>query len=516
MALAGVPPTPDSQYITLMSTASLASFPKNTSSNFTTRFDPPLELRGGDFQIALTDIFHPTKWVNITENDFSMSLYKQQKTRHFKPGANPIADEPYDPLDDPTDPTHLELDSEADAPMADAPSKLDSTSIPVFPPKPTTTMLAPPVLVRPKPTAPPLLKQPPLGDAPRDDDDYDDLADPLHIDYTVTSPNQDPIPTPSDIPLVFKKDSDKDPTLGGTVIHTTANPPPKPTSSRLDSSSIPTTPTKPITTVTTPPAKPTTSAKPAKPTTLVKPAKPTTLAKPAKSSKPVKRPTPAKAAQTSPPKKQKRDPKPTEEVEEEVEATPPPELINYRVQTTHTQKWAMPAGYYATIQQVLQNLNQSIRKTFRNKGNEEIFAVDLIKGRVRLKLKSGVTLRLSQKLADLLGLKSLVQKGPTFRLAEKPYYLKKHLGSLHVYLSVMQDRVVGDTMAPLIGMVPHVDNYPPGLHIANYNFLRPHYFPIKQKFIDSVTCNIRDSDGDLISFEQGQSTLTLHLVRATS
>ena len=493
MALAGVPPTPDSQYITLMSTASLASFPKNTSSNFTTRFDPPLELRGGDFQIALTDIFHPTKWVNITENDYSMSLYKQQKTRQFKPGSAPIADEPYDPLDDPTDPTHLELDLEAEAPMADAPAK------PIYPsvlPNPGSIAPPPPPPLMDKPIAPPPLKRPPMGDAPRDDDDYDDLADPLHIDYTVTSPNQDPIPTWRDIPLVYKKDSDKDPT--STVTHTTANPPPEPTPS----------PTTPIATVT--PAKPTTSAKP------------------------VKRPTPAKPPQTSLRKKQKQDPKPKEEVtatskeekeevtvtpkpkeeKQEVTVTPPPAWVNYRVQTTHRQKWDMPAGYYATIQQVLQNLNQNIKKTFRNKGKEDIFDVDLIKGRVRLKLKTGVTLRLSQRLADLLGFKSLQQKGPTFRLAEKPYYLKRHLGSLHVYLSVMQDRVVGDTMAPLIGMVPHVDNYPPGLHIANYNFLRPHYFPIKQKFIDSVTCNIRDSDGDLISFDQGQCTLTLHLVRA--
>ena len=181
MAMAGVPATPDSQYITLMSTASLPSFPKNTSSNFTTRFDPPLELRGGDFQIALTDIFYPTKWVNITEDDYRVVLEKVHKTKNFTPNRGNIrADEPYDPLDDPSDPEHRRRATMADAPlddppaMADAPlDALSATTAPVTssdpPSTPTTSVSSNPPAVRSrpkKPMAPTPRPRPPPRDRP--------------------------------------------------------------------------------------------------------------------------------------------------------------------------------------------------------------------------------------------------------------------------------------------------------------------------------------------------------------
>lgn len=427
MAMAGVPATPDSQYITLMSTASLPSFPKNTSSNFTTRFDPPLELRGGDFQIALTDIFYPTKWVNITEDDYRVVLEKVHKTRNFTPNRGNIrADEPYDPLDDPSDPEHRRRAAMADAPlddppaMADAPlDALSATTAPVTssdpPSTPTTSVSSNPPVVRSRPKKP-------------------------------MAPTPIPRPPPRDRPA--KKRG----------------------------------------------------------------AKPLQTEGKKKKKKKAKTDLAPKAVQG-----EEKDE--GEEEEEEVAVTPPSMYNNFRISTTHHQTWLMPAGYYASIDHVLRNLNQNVKKTFRNNTSAEkipeMLSLDPVKGRVRLKLKPGVRLRFSPKLAALLGFKTRFHKGPTFRLAEQPYYLKRHLGSLHVYLNIMQERVVGDTTAPLIGMVPHVDTFPEGLHIANHTFLRPHYFPVKAKFIETVTCNIRDSDGDLISFDQGECTLTLHLVRAS-
>ena len=401
MAMAGAPTTPDSQYITLMSTASLPSFPKNTSSNFTTRLDPPLELRGGDFQIALTDIFYPTKWVNLTEDDYRVVLEKVHKTRHFTPNTTNVqADEPYDPLDDPTDPEHQRRAIMDDAPFDDSPAMADAP-----------------------------FSHPPTAPAP--------------------ATSSDPSPT--------------------TMV---SSSPPR--------------------------AWPRKKAPPL-------------LPRPAPGSKPRKRAAKPQQTQGKKPKKH------VASEAEGVAVTPPPMLDNYRVLIKHHQAYAMPAGYYPSIEHILQKLNQNIRKTFRNTStdNHDLLSLDPRKGRVSLKLKPTVRLRFSRKLADLLGFKLRHYKGPFYRLAERPYSLKRHLGSLHVYLNIMQDRVVGDTTAPLIGMVPHVDAFPEGLHIANHTFLRPHYFPVKAKFIETVTCNIRDSEGDLISFDQGECTLTLHLVRAS-
>ena len=197
-------------------------------------------------------------------------------------------------------------------------------------------------------------------------------------------------------------------------------------------------------------------------------------------------------------------------------SSPPPELTHYQVRNVAHTKWRIPSAYYPSIDSVLENINEHTKDVYKNdEGDGSLLSMDQNKGKVRLRLKPGIHIRLSRKLADLMGFKNLHQKGPTSRLAEYPPNLKRHLGSLHVYLSAMQDRVVGDTMAPLIGLVPHVDTFPAGLKIAHHTFLRPYYFPVKQKFLDTITCNIRDDKGDLVTFDEGSTTLTLHLVRSS-
>ena len=87
MALGGTPLTPASQYITLMSSACRDNYPKNDASKFQTNFDPPLELRGGEFDVALVDVFHPTAWSNITDK-FYIILTRAEKHRNYTPLHN--------------------------------------------------------------------------------------------------------------------------------------------------------------------------------------------------------------------------------------------------------------------------------------------------------------------------------------------------------------------------------------------------------------------------------------------
>ena len=197
--------------------------------------------------------------------------------------------------------------------------------------------------------------------------------------------------------------------------------------------------------------------------------------------------------------------------------TVPERIENWRLDSVEAQKVTLKAGYYPYINYVLDGINEQIRQTFKSRPDRQLtgdlFFLDRQKGRVRLMLKELVYIRLSEPLRDLFGFEKNYYKGPIFHLAERPMNFKRHLGSLHVYTDIMRDRVVGDTSAALIGMVPAVHDHPVGVKIAHHNFQRPNYFPVRQKFINTVTTNIRDDQGDIVSFEDGTTTLTLHLIR---
>ena len=409
--MATVPTTPDSQYITLMSSASLSDFPDNTSSNFTVRFDPPMELRGGDFMVALTDIFYPTEWVNVTKDEYKLHIDQKAVTRNYTPrkmknmaqhvSMRRVADQPYadkkdddddgfyDPLDDPSDPEHQRRAAIAreirEAYRQEFASFASSSG----------------------------------SDADDDDDDDD----------------EDPSPTK----LLRKRSA-------------------KPKKNRKDK----------------------------------------------------------KAKKDDDESRQQQQPQRGDMAGEDmVTATPPPDLLNTRSGYVHAQNLPVPEGHYKNIEQLLLTINLAVQKSFRE-NDKDILSMDHKKGRVRLRLKKHVTLRFSRKLADLLGFKKKTKPGPDKSLAEYHPHLKRHLGSLYVYLDLMQDRVVGDTRAPLIAMVPHATVSPDGLLIANHTVVRPYYFPVRGRFIETARCNIRDSEGDLVSFGDGDVTLTLHLVRVPS
>ena len=42
------------------------------------------------------------------------------------------------------------------------------------------------------------------------------------------------------------------------------------------------------------------------------------------------------------------------------------------------------------------------------------------------------------------------------------------------------------------------------------NFERPHCVPLNKKIFDTISINIRDEAGDLVTFEHGKVIITLH------
>jgi len=185
------------------------------------------------------------------------------------------------------------------------------------------------------------------------------------------------------------------------------------------------------------------------------------------------------------------------------------------------------SGYYESLDDILSSLNKEVDRKFHNSSRQrpppyykfpnresltKLFTFQPTLNKVLLHLPDLVSFTFSKKLANLLGFDNTFFQGPIFQIADRTVDLNLQTGSLFIYLSIVQDRVVGDVRAPLIGLLP-ISNADKGLKLASRSFYRPQYFSLKQNFIDNVTCNIRDEFGQLVPFTNGQTTLTLHLRR---
>jgi hypothetical protein len=81
------------------------------------------------------------------------------------------------------------------------------------------------------------------------------------------------------------------------------------------------------------------------------------------------------------------------------------------------------------------------------------------------------------------------------------------LDALFVYCDVMEPRVVGDSLVPLLRIVPVQGEH--GRQITQI-YQHVHYFKVQKKKFQTIEINIRDHTGKKVSFEDGTLNVTLH------
>jgi hypothetical protein len=62
-------------YVTLPSDACLGLYPDNKANNYVTKLNRPLELSGGDWEVALVDVHYPFNWHNLTHTETFVFIY---------------------------------------------------------------------------------------------------------------------------------------------------------------------------------------------------------------------------------------------------------------------------------------------------------------------------------------------------------------------------------------------------------------------------------------------------------
>ena len=136
--------------------------------------------------------------------------------------------------------------------------------------------------------------------------------------------------------------------------------------------------------------------------------------------------------------------------------------------------------------------------------------------RVIVRLTAQMTISFSPALASILG---CVENNPlinasndiTNREGSEIADITGGISSLFVYCDLLEHVPVGDVEAPLLRVVSAQGK---NGETINRTYEKPRYIPLQKKNFDSVEIFIRDDLGNLIPFESGKLTVTLHFRRA--
>ena len=170
-------------------------------------------------------------------------------------------------------------------------------------------------------------------------------------------------------------------------------------------------------------------------------------------------------------------------------------------------------GYYGSAKMVVRALNDGV------KGGSVKFSYDPVNQKVCVHIKADNTFMLYGDLPDILGfgtgdgvvirtshLKTLTQ-GTSIN------DLKRGFESLYVYSSIVEPRIIGDKIAPLLRIVPITGRHG---EIVTARFDHVQYIPVLTRKFGSIETGITDDTGRPVLFERGKVTVTLHFRRCSS
>ena len=120
--------------------------------------------------------------------------------------------------------------------------------------------------------------------------------------------------------------------------------------------------------------------------------------------------------------------------------------------------------------------------------------------------------RLGTKISYMLGftkddLSVLLKKTTPGCRAKYPVDLRAGFDSMYVYCDLVRNQMVGDTLAPLLRVVPVEGKFEDNIY-REYN--SPHYLPLVKMEFDSISIAIKDDKNRNVPFLAGKVTVKLH------
>ena len=172
-------------------------------------------------------------------------------------------------------------------------------------------------------------------------------------------------------------------------------------------------------------------------------------------------------------------------------------------------------GYYHSPEALATTLNG-------DKPGRVKFAYEPVTQKFIALVKSKTKFTLYGDLPDILGFGAWSGDSTTsltssarsmFVRASSVVDLRRGFESLYVYSSIVEPHIVGDKIAPLLGIVPITGRHG---EMVTTRFDHVQYIPVLSREFGSVETEIRDDTGRPVPFERGKVTVTLHFRRCSS
>ncbi len=185
--------------------------------------------------------------------------------------------------------------------------------------------------------------------------------------------------------------------------------------------------------------------------------------------------------------------------------------------------YTIPAGYYDNVQDLIVMMN-SLITVVRYAPNilpdlaPIQFQWDRTTRRVaitRINMdKVACTLELPSKICYMLGITeenlkyfNTVEKPPRFVKATFSPDMRGGFDAIYVYCDLVKNQIVGDTLAPLLRVVP-VEGRQDQVVCRTYQ--TPHYLPLQKTEFSSVEISIKDDQNRPVPFSSGKVVIKLH------
>lgn len=168
-----------------------------------------------------------------------------------------------------------------------------------------------------------------------------------------------------------------------------------------------------------------------------------------------------------------------------------------------TYLFALYAGYYPTPEFLVKKITKVANVALIPTGKTIELKYDPVQEKVKLQ-PTPCILTVPEQIQMMLGMETNTLTSVDF--SEQVVNMQP-LDSLYVYCDVTEPRVVGDSLVPLLRIVP-VEGAHSNLVTRIYENV--HYVRVQRKSFQTIEIYIRDRTGKKVPFERGTLNVTLH------
>ena len=192
----------------------------------------------------------------------------------------------------------------------------------------------------------------------------------------------------------------------------------------------------------------------------------------------------------------------------------------------------MRSGYYDSMEKIIDAMNELVKRFFTRpvdgwstpdslrRVHSSVwpkFRYNAVNRKFYATLHPNMRITFAGKLMDTLGLGK--NQSPMVNTSDGEMVIRGNracdleggMHAIYVYCDLIECVPVGDTSAPLLGIVDSDGKQGETIKKA---FFKPRYRPLQKKTFDSLEIFIRNAYGKRVAFENEKSTVTLHFRRA--